>query len=419
VSRSHPHVVVIGAGFGGVRVARGLRGAPVRLTLIDPNNFHTFQPLLYQVATSGLEPGDISFPVRSLLRRDRRARFVMGTVTSIDLSDRSLVVDDDEVVTYDFLVIAAGTVSSSFDIPGVDEWSLPLKTLHDAVTLRDELLTRFERCSRAVLSGDAVDPEALSVIVVGGGPTGVEMAGGLHELLDRVLRKDFPELDVAGAGITLVEAAPRVLTPFDETSSAHAALALRRRGIDVRLGVGVDHVTEESVVLADGTELRAGTIIWAAGVTAHPLVRALGLPLGRGGRVAVQANLALGSHPEVFVIGDLAGEVGGQPALAQVAQPAIQGGVHVAAEIRRALAGEVPRPFRYRDKGSMATIGRNHAIAEFPGGRRFHGRLGWLMWLGLHIVYLIGFRNRATTLVNWGWNYLTYDRSARTLLSRR
>lgn len=402
------HVVVLGAGFGGVRVVRGLRNAPVRLTVIDANNFHTFQPLLYQVATSGLEAGDISFPIRTLLRRNRNSRFVLGTVERVDLDARCVTLGDGRRIDYDFLVIALGTVTTTFGIPGVDEHALPLKTLHDAVALRAHLLASLEHAS------STPEIERLAVVVVGGGPTGVEMAGALRELLDRVLRKDFPELDVAAIPITLVEAAPRVLGPFAESLSQRATATLQRHGVRVIEGTGVERVEAEQVVLASGEILPASTIVWAAGVTAHPLAKSLGVQLGRGGRIVVEPNLAIPGHGEVFAIGDIALPPGDQ--LHQVAQPAIQGGVHVADEIIRSVHGEASQPFRYRDKGSMATIGRNQAIAEFPNGWKFHGRLGWAMWLGLHLLYLIGWRNRATTLVNWAWNYLTYDRSARTML---
>lgn len=418
LSPERPHVVVIGAGFGGTRVVRRLRDAPVRVTLVDRNNFHTFQPLLYQVATAGLDAGDITFPARALLRRHRDATFLMGTVSSVDLDARTVTVEGAgprvDVLDYDFLVLATGGVSTSFGVAGVDEHTYPLKDVGDAVRLRNHLISELERASGEVSRGEL--RRELGVVVVGGGPTGVETAGGLRELFDKVLAKDYPELQPHGIPITLVEAADRVLTPFDPRSSASAARALERRGVRLRLGVGVHHVADGEVHLADGEVVPAGTIVWAAGITASPLAALVGTPVARGGRLVVEPNLSLPGHPEVFAIGDIAA-AGGKDGtlLPQVAQPAIQGGVHVAGEIVAALDGRGATPFRYVDKGSMATIGRNQAVVELPGGIRAKGRLGWLGWLGLHLVYLMGFRNRIATLVNWAWNYVTFDRSARVL----
>ena len=423
---TRPHVIVIGAGFGGLRVVKGLRDAPVDLTIIDSNNFHTFQPLLYQVATAGLDADDICFPVRGIVRRSRNARFSLGTVTSVDLAGKQLTVDESHMLTYDYLVIAAGTVSASFGIDGVDDHTFPLKSLDHALALRNHLLRRFELASsniearRSEKTAAPVPSPDLGIVVVGGGPTGVEMAGGLRELVDRVLIKDFPELDIARLPITLIEAADRVLGPFHPSLSARAGSTLQRRGIQLKLGVGVDHVEGGAVVLTGGERIHAGTIVWAAGVTASPLARLLGTELGPGGRIAVGPDLALPHHPEVFAIGDIASSptTTGVP-LPQVAQPAIQGGWHVAAQIRARLEGRTIEPFRYVDKGSMATIGRNQAVAELSNGWKAYGFIGWLLWLGLHIVYLMGFRNRANVLLNWGWNYLTYDRGSRLILERR
>ena len=410
-----PHVVVLGAGFGGLRAVKGLRRAPVDVTVVDPNNFHTFQPLLYQVASAGLDAGDVSFPVRGILRRSKSAGFVLGAVTAIDLERRTVTVDDAIRLDYDFLVVAAGSVSTSFGVPGVDEHAIPLKTLHDAIRLRTRLLAAFEHAGGEVAAGRP-RPD-LSIVVVGGGPTGVETAGGLRELIDRVLKKDFKELHLDGLAITLVEAAPRLLGPFHPRSSAKAAETLVDRGVRVITGVGVDHVEADGVVLTDGQRLPAAVTIWAAGVVGSPVARLLGVPLTRSGRIPVRGDLSLDGHPEVFAIGDIAASpTEDERPLPQVAQPAIQGGLHAAAQIIAQLEGRPTRPFRYHDKGSMATIGRNQAVAEFPSGLRFHGRIGWLLWLGLHLVYLIGFRNRAAVLVNWSWNYLTYDHSARTLV---
>lgn len=403
--------VIIGAGFGGLSAVKAL-GPDIEIVVVDSNNFHTFQPLLYQVATAGLDADDVAFPVRAHLRKRPNARFVLGSVTAVDLQRKTVTVDGTRVEPYDFLVVAAGSASADFGVPGVTEHTFPLKTLADALALRTHLLTRFERAATAAVENrERLD---LGIAVVGGGPTGVEMAGGLRELIDKVLRKDYPELDLARVPITLVEAAHRVLGPFHPTLSEQARQALGRMRVDVQLGVGVAAVEPGAVVLRDGRRIVAGTIVWAAGVAGSPVARLLGVPLGRGGRVPVEADLSLPGHPEVFAIGDIALPPG--PALPQVAQPAIQGGAHAARQIRARIDGRDSEPFTYRDKGSMATIGRNQAVAELPHGLRFHGFVGWLMWLGLHLIELMGFRNRVRVLVNWAWNYVTYDHAARLLL---
>ena len=409
LSMGRQQVVIIGSGFGGIRAAKGLAGHDVEVTIIDANNFHTFQPLLYQVATAGLDADDIGFPIRGIFRRTTSVRFVLGEVNGIDLRQQTVAIRDGRTFGYDYLVIAAGTITTSFGIDGVDGNTFPLKTLRDALRLRAHLLARFETAS-----AHAGAPLDLGIVVVGGGPTGVEMAGGLRELIDRVLDKDYPDLAIAPTSITLIEAADRVLGPFHPSLSERAAETLRRRHITVELGIGVDHVEPGTVVLRDGRRIPAGTIVWAAGVTASPVSGLLGVDLGRGGRIPVGDDLSLAGHPNVFAIGDIALPPGDP--LPQVAQPAIQGGSYVAERIAARIDGRQTAPFHYRDKGSMATIGRNQAVVEFPNGLRFHGFFGWVMWLGLHLIELMGFRNRANVLVNWAWNYITYDRGSRLLV---
>lgn len=416
---SQVRVIIIGSGFGGIRAAKRLARAhtgdvTIDVTIVDANNFHTFQPLLYQVATAGLDADDIGFPIRRIFRRNDSVHFVLGEVTAIDLRGRAVTVGDGRTFGYDYLIVAAGSVSTAFGVRGVDENTFPLKTLRDALELRAHLLQSFERAS-----ADPAGPHDLGIVVVGGGPTGVEMAGGLRELIDKVFRKDFPNLAGAPVPITLVEAADRLLGAFHKTSSAEAAATLRRRHITVELGTGVDCVEPGAVVLKDGRRLTAGTIIWAAGVTASPVAKLLGVKLGRGGRIPVGKDLSVVGLPNgddnVFAIGDIA--LTPDP-LPQVAQPAIQGGRYAADTIVARLSGHTLPPFKYRDKGSMATIGRNEAVAELPFNLRFHGFIGWLMWLGLHLIELMGFRNRANVFVNWAWNYLTYDRGSRLLLEK-
>ena len=415
---SRPHVVIIGAGFGGLAAARALQrmDVDVQVTVVDRNNFHVFQPLLYQVASAGLAADDVTFPVRAILRKGRATAFRLGHVTAIDLSARTVTIDGHDTLGYDHLVVAAGAESTSFGVPGVDEHAVALKSLDDALRLRTEVLSRFERAA-AASPGAPVD---LRVVIVGGGPTGVEMAGSLRELYDKVLRKDFPGLSFSGSSITVVEAADRLLTPFHPSLSARTAEALRRWGVHVELGTGVDHVEPGAVVLTDGRRLEAGVVLWAAGVAASPVGRMLGVPLGRGGRVPVEADLSLVGHPEVFVIGDLAASPtsDGRP-LPQVVQPAMQGGRHVAAQIVARIQCRPGSAFAYRDKGSMATIGRNQAVADLGHGIRLHGFVGWVAWLGLHLLYLMGFRNRVTVFVNWAWNYLTYDRGSRMVVAEQ
>jgi NADH dehydrogenase len=417
VPGARPHVVVVGSGFGGLATARELLDAPVDVTLLDANNFHTFQPLLYQVATAGLDAENVAYASRASVRgrRGRRSNVTvrMARVRAVDLGRREVRLVGDDTIAYDVLVIAAGAVSHDFGIPGVVEHTLPLKHLEDALALRVHVLTRFEEA--------AVDPSlvvdgALDVVVCGGGPTGVEMAGGLRELYTMVLAKDFPQLPVHASRITLVEMADRLLTPFTARSSARALRTLTRRGVDVRLGTGVASVDAGRVHLTDGTTLRAGTIVWATGVRAESLASTLGTPTARGGRIVVEPDLSVPGHPEVFAIGDIAAtpDASGAP-LPQVAQPAIQGGKHVARQIVNHLQGRPTEPFRYRDKGQMATIGRHDAVAELANGWRFSGPLGWLAWLGLHLLYLMGFRNRFKVFVDWAWNYVTFDRGSRIL----
>ena len=405
-----PRVVVIGAGFGGLAAVKKLRDVPVRVTLVDANNFHTFQPLLYQVATAGLDVDDVAYPVRGILRRQANVAVRMARVNGFDLERRQVLVDRGEPLSYDFLVVAAGAISADYGVPGVREHAFALKFVDDAVRLRQVLLDRFELAAAASCPPG---PGELDVVVCGGGPTGVEMAGALRELFTRVISRDFPSFDAARCRIVLVEAADRLLGTFSHLSSGRALRTLSRRGVEVELGTGVDRITAEGVHLVDGRFLAARTVVWAAGVKASPLAAELadasGQPLGRGGRLVVQPDLSLVAHPEVFAVGDIAGP------LPQVAQPAIQGGRHAAEQIARRLAGLPGETFIYHDKGSMATIGRNEAVTELPQGIRLWGFVGWLSWLGLHLVQLMGFRNRANVLVNWAWNYVTYDRGARLL----
>ncbi|MPZ74092.1 MAG: NAD(P)-binding protein [Nitriliruptorales bacterium] len=408
------HVVVVGGGFGGLNAARALASHGARVTLIDRENFHLFQPLLYQVATSGLNPADIAYPLRAVFHAAPQVQVRIGEVVNADLDARHVVLADGTRVPYDHLVLAAGATTADFGIPGVAEHALGLKRLADAPRLRGEVLRRFEE---ADAKPELVAQGWLTTMIVGGGPTGVEMAGALVELFSKVLAKDFPRLDVSRAKVVLVEMGDEVLPPFSPQSRRHAAEQLRRRGVDVLTGCRVQRVDGTHVWLDDGQSVSAATLVWAAGVTAVALPAQLGLSTTRDGRAVVSEDLSVPGHPHVWIVGDLAAakDAGGQM-LPQVAQPAIQGGRHVAQQILRRHAGLATRPFVYRDKGSMATIGRHAAVADLPWGIHLKGVVGWLAWLFLHLLTLMGFRNRLSVLLNWAWNYATWDRGTRLIL---
>jgi len=403
---SRSSVVVVGSGFGGLAVTKGLRRLAVDVVAVDRNNFHTFQPLLYQVATAGLDAENVAASVRGIFADQARFDFRCAEVSAVDL-DRRCVMAGKVRIPYDRLVLAAGATSSDYGVPGVGEHAFFLKTLAEAVRLRNHVLRQFED---AAADPSLVDQGALTVVVVGGGATGVELSGALVELFGHVLAKDFRRLDISAAKVVLLEATDHLLGAFSPPSRALALRTLTHRGVDVRFGAAVTRVEPGAVHLADGSAISTRTVAWVAGVRPVPLAERLGLPTDRSGRLAVEPDMHVPGHPEVFAIGDLAA---GWPQLAPVA---IQQGRHVARQIARALEGRETRPFRYRDKGTMATIGRNAAVAELPLGVHLGGFVAWVMWLVLHLVTLVGFRNRASVLLNWAWNYLTYDRGARLIL---
>ncbi len=416
---------MLGSGFGGLNAALGLAKAPVDITVVDRDNYHGFWPLLYQVATAGLAPDDIAHPLRAIYRRHTNIRVRSATVESIDIEARRVGLDGGDQLGYDYLVIALGSASNDFGIPGVREHAFPLKTLPDAMRLRNHVLGCFEAADSAVAraDGDAsdlhggADDGRLTFVLAGGGPTGVEMAGALAELIGTTLARDYPHLDVSRARILLVEALDRLLTGFMVRAHQEALSTLRAKGVDVRLGTPLAEVGAAHVRLADGTMIPTRTVVWTAGVKAAPELIAIPVEKGKAGTVAVGPDLRIDGHPEVFVIGDSSGRrdrSGGQ--LPMLAQVAIQGGRHTARSIRRLLAGKQPKPFRYHNHGIMATIGRRDAVAELPGGIFLRGTVGWLAWLGVHILFLVGFRNRVVVLVNWAWNYVTWDRGSRAII---
>jgi len=414
--RDQPKVIIIGTGFGGLEVARGLAGAHVRVLLLDRNNYQTFWPLMYQVATAALEPQAIAFPVRGVIRRMRNLLFRVVTVQQIDLA-RQLVVTDRGTLTYDELVVSAGSTNNFFGLQGIEQQGFGFKDLPEALVLRNHVIQCFERAATEM---DAHERERLrTFIVVGGGPTGVELAGALAELVRHVIRRDFPRLDISAAKVLLVEMADRLLLAFPEELSRKAAQDLRELGVDVRLRTSVTGYQEGELRIKDGDVIPTRTVVWAAGVQASPLAKALGVPLQRGGRVPVTRSLHLEGYPNVWVIGDMAylEDPDGQP-YPQLATVAMQQGKLVSRNILRKQQGRALDPFQYIDKGSMATIGRRRAVAHI-WGRNFSGPIAWLLWLAVHLLYLIGIRNRIMVLINWAYNYLTHDRGARATIAAR
>jgi NADH dehydrogenase len=406
-------VVIVGAGFGGINAARALAGTRVHVTIIDQHNFHTFSPLLYQVATAGLAPDDIAPNLRGIVQDDRNVETHLGTVQRVDFDRREVHVDQGPPLPYDYLILAAGAVSSDFGVPGVAEHSFPLKNLADAIRLRSTVLSRFEAAN---VDPSLIDEGGLTFVVAGGGPTGVELSGALAELFTKVLSKDFKRLDVTRAKVILVEMTDHLLGGFSPSSQVEAISELERRGVEVRLNTSIASVGADAVQLGDGTAIAAATVIWAAGVKANPLAAKLGFATSKRGEVEVGPDLSVADHPEVFVIGDLAAATDrkGRP-YPQLAPVAMQAGRHSARNIERLQRGKRTRAFHYFDKGIMATIGRRSAVAELPFHIRFWGTLGWLSWLGLHLVFLIGFRNRVVVLVNWTFNYFKWDRGHRLI----
>jgi NADH:ubiquinone reductase (H+-translocating) len=407
-----PHVIIVGGGFGGLYAARALARAPVDVTLLDRRNHHVFQPLLYQVATAALSPGDIASPIRWILRRQANVDVLLADVRRVDPSGRKVLLADGGEMTYDYLILAPGATHAYF---GHDEWRAAapgLKTLEDALDIRRRVLLAFERAERE--RDPARRRALLTFVVIGGGPTGVELAGALAEISRQSLARDFRHFDPGSARIVLLEGGPSLLGGFPEPLRAAGRSDLERLGVEVRTGSAVTGLSAGRVESAAGT-IEAATILWAAGVAASPLGATLGAAMDRAGRVAVQADLTIPGHPDLFVIGDLASISGadGRP-LPGVAQVAIQTGKHAAANIRRAIDGEPLRPFVYRNLGNMATIGRASAIADF-GWLQLKGWLGWLAWLFVHIMNLIGFRNRLIVLVQWAWAYFSYQRSVRLI----
>jgi len=411
VAEADKVVVIVGAGFGGLNAARALRRAPVQVVLVDRNNYHLFQPLLYQVATAGLEPEEIAKPARAILRGQKNFDFRLLDVTRVDFAARRLETSAGPIA-YDYLVLAPGGETNFFGLDSLQRHGMGLKDIPDAVAIRNHVLTCFEQ---AMLEPDAERRRALlTFIVVGGGPTGVEMAGALSELIRLVLVKDYPRLNIKDVRILLLEASDTLLAALPERLREAAGKTLWRKYVEVRFGASVADYDGRQARLKSGEVIPAQTVIWAAGVRASPLNATLGLPTARQGRVPVEATLQLKDHPEVFIIGDAAYREQDGEALPMVAPVAIQMGQSVARNIMRELRGQPLEPFRYRDQGTLATIGRNAAVAKVYGVEA-SGFVAWVMWLGIHIIQLIGFRNKLFVLINWAWDYFFYERAARLI----
>jgi NADH dehydrogenase len=423
-------VVIIGAGFGGLAAARELSGQGVEVTLVDQRNFHTFQPLLYEVATAGLDPADVAYPVRAVIGRTPNIRFRLGTVTGIVWRERMVCFNDsksghdpaapgcEDDLRYDSLILASGAIANFFGIPGAAEYTLPLYTLEDARHLRDHLLLRLEEADGEL--AHAADG-TLNFVVVGGGPTGVEVSGAIAELLDMSMERDGFRFDRSKARVVLIDGLDHLLGPFKHSAQKYAEETLRARSVELALGKMVARVTPAEVELNDGTVIASRTVIWAGGVTVSgTAATAVGAPTTHNGRLVVDSTLAVPGRPGVFATGDCAAIPvlpGSELTCPQLAQVAIQSGQHAATQIMAGLTGRPLAPFFYQDKGIMATIGRRAAIAQLRHGLVLRGTLGWIAWFALHLVYLVGFRNKMTVFVNWWWRYLNWTSGPRVIFS--
>jgi NADH dehydrogenase len=412
--KRRPRVVIVGAGFGGINCAKALGNTDVEVLLVDRNNYHGFWPLLYQVATAGLEPQSIAYPVRGILRRYDNIDFQMTEVTGLDLANRRIKTTGTKELEYDYLVLAAGSANAYFGNNKLAQETLGLKNLEDAINLRNRVLEAFEQAVQEP------DPEQrikhMTFVVVGAGPTGVELVGSFSELIRYVLRKDYPSLDTTKARVILLEAIPKILSTFPEELQLKARKTLEKMGVEVSLGNPVASVENGVVTLKDGTQIEAGTVVWAAGVRAAPIGEKLEVKLARQQRVPVELTLQLPDHPEIFVIGDMAyleGFKKTQP-YPMVAPVAIQMGKQAAHNILALLHDQPLKPFTYTDKGNMATIGRRNAVFE-AFGIKMTGFIAWLAWLFVHLITLMGFRNRLVVFLNWAYSYFTYDRGARLI----
>ncbi len=404
-----PRVVIIGGGFGGLWAARTLADQPVKVVLVDRNNYHTFLALLYQVAAAELTAEDIAYPVRSIFTKTSNIDFVLAHVRRIDLQNHQIETDS-ETISYDYLILASGSVTSTFNVPGVEEHAYFLKTLEEAVTLKNHIICCFETAARE--PDEKRRKSLLTFVIVGGGATGVEYAGALTELIHGPLLKDYPGVDFFEARIILLEAAQQLVSSMPANIRDYTVRQLREMEVDVRLQATVAEVFPDKVILKDGGDIETNTVIWTAGVKGEGIAAASDIPVAHDGRVKVNKYLQINDHQNIYVIGDLASISEGERVLPMVAQVAIQSGVASARNILKQIADSTLQPFVYKDRGSMITIGRKAAGVAI-GSRTFTGFFAWVMWLVIHLFNLIGFRNRVMVLINWAWDYLFYERAVR------
>ena len=417
-SQQHlPHVVIVGGGFGGLKVAQGLANQKVLVTVVDQHNFHTFLPLLYQVATAGLEPADVAYPIRTIFRKASNISFRHGRVKTIDWEKREIILGDGNGITYDHLVLATGASAEFFGIAGAAHHALPLYTLADARHLRNRLLLTLEQREAA----GSTERHSVSFVVVGGGPTGVETAGAIMELLEICVRRDRLRIDLASSEVVVVDLMDRLLTPFPPTASVYAEKILAKRGISTKLGVSVVGVSPTGVTLSDGSTISADAVIWAAGVSGTGTVAdQLPMEARTARRIKVEHDLSVPGFFGIWAVGDAAAVLSkpdSEQFCPQLAPVAIQTGKHCARQILATVNGKETKPFKYRNIGIMATIGRHAAIAQLPRGPVVKGTAGWLAWLGLHLAYLVGFRNRVRVLMNWTWRYLDWPSGPRLIVA--
>jgi NADH:ubiquinone reductase (H+-translocating) len=411
-----PHVVILGAGFGGIGAAQKLRDAPVRLTIINKHDYHTFQPLLYQVATDELAPSEVGHPVRELLHRHKDWSFHQCNVQSVDLASKKVVIDGMPAIDYDYLIIALGALVNFHDTVGAAEHSFPLYTMPDAIRLHDQILKMFEAVDK---KPSLIDDGALTFCIVGGGPTGAELAGAMSELLHAELSDDYPNLPIEKVRIVVYEHSPYLLAPFQPKLRNYAEKTLSERGIEIHTGAGVQKVGPTQIQLANGDIVKTHTLIWAAGLKANPVAQSLGVELAAGGRIPVGPQLQLKDHPEVFAVGDIAVTIdakSGHP-LPGLAAVALQEGRFVGRAITQLLEHQALDPFEYVNKGTMAQVGRGAAVVELPGGETMQGTIAWLAWLGVHLSLLSGAEEKTSVFVDWGWNLITHKRGKRMILN--
>ena len=409
-----PHVVILGGGFAGIGAAQKLRDAPVRLTLISKHDYHTFQPLLYQVATDELAPTEVGYPLRDLLHRHKDWTFHQCNVQSIDLANKKVTIDGMPAIDYDYLVIGLGAVVNFHGTAGAAEHSFPLYTMTDAMRLHDQILETFEAVDK---NPSLVDDGALTFCIVGGGATGTELAGAMSELLHAELSEDYPNIPTDKFRIVLYEHSPHLLAPFEPKLRDYAEKTLSDRGVEVHTAVGVSEVSPAQIKLTTGDIVKTHTVIWAAGLHANPVAASLGIQLAPGGRIPVNSELQLAGHPEVFAVGDIASTIdakSGHP-LPGLGAVALQAGRYVGKAITQLVDSQPLAPFEYVNKGTMAQIGRGAAVVELPGGATLEGPIAWLAWLGIHLSLLSGAEEKSSVFVDWGWNLITHQRGKRML----